>query len=272
MAQIDWAAYAEESKGGGFALMPVGMHNVEVESAEVKDAKNNHFAILLRLVAIDGPAATQSILNNLSMFKNNGEPNGFFMSGLSALGIGTEQSPEFWASLQGMEEEQAMALIAQACLGRRATITVNHRVHGGENRDNVKKMVPIGAPMLGAPGAPGTVVPIAPGAPMPAAPVAAPVAPVVAAPAPAVPVAAPAVAVPQVAAPAAPAALAPAPVATEPQPVPAAPAAVAAPDPVIAAPAPVAPVAPAAVAPAPAPVAAPVAQVDPMQPPEGSPF
>jgi hypothetical protein len=131
-----------------------------------------------------------SILNNMAPFKNNGDPNGFFIQGLSALGLGRAENAEFWAQLDAMDVDQSIQIIADNMVGREATITVDHGPFGGVMRDNVKKMVPKGAlmPGIGVPGAiplGGTMV-VNVAAPMPqavpATPVAAPVPPAIAAP------------------------------------------------------------------------------------------
>ncbi|RKZ95675.1 MAG: hypothetical protein DRQ40_03065 [Gammaproteobacteria bacterium] len=277
MGQMNWGAYADEAaKSGGFEPLPVGTYNVKIETADVKDAKNEHKAILTKLVVTDGPLVGRSILNNMAPYKNDGDPNGFFTQALAALGFGRQQNPGFWQQLDALpSEEQGIAFIASSILGAESTIEVNHREYGGTTRDNVKKMTPKGAALGNAPGVP-PMVPGVPGA-VPlggAAPVAIPnqpIAPVAAAPAaPAVvPVAAPVAAVPQVAAApvaAAPAPIAPAPVATT-----------AAPVPVAAAPVelPAEPVAPVeAVVPAMTPVTAPVptAPVGEMPRPDEAPF
>jgi hypothetical protein len=197
MAQIDWGKYADEAeKQGGFAPLAVGTYNIKVDSADVKPAKNEHFAILTRLVVTDGPLINKSILNNMSPFKNDGDENGFFGQALAAFGFGRETNPGFWQQLQTMtDENQAMLWIAQSILGAEATIEVTHREYNREMRDNVRKMVPKGSMVASGPAA-GAGVPGVPAAVpgVPQAPaVAAPVAPVAAAPAPlvSVPTAAP---------------------------------------------------------------------------------
>lgn len=251
MGQMNWAEYADEAaKSGGFEPLPTGTYNVRVESADLKDGKNDHKQILTKLIVTDGPLAGRSILNNMAPYKNDGDPNGFFTAHLGALGFGRETNPAFWQQLGAMPtEEQGMAMIANSILGCEATIEVNQRTHGGVLRDNVKRMSPKGAPIGGTPVAgavPGAVPTAAPApAPVAAAPAPAPVAaaPVAAAPAPA----------PVAAAPAEPA-IAPAPVAAEPAPVAAAPVAAApvAAEPASAAPVPpVAPVVPDVTAPVP---------------------
>lgn len=283
MAQIDWGAYADEAeKHGGFAPLAIGTYNIKVETADVKPAKGDHYAILTRLVVTDGPLVGKSILNNMSPYKNDGDENGFFTQHMAALGFGREANPAFWQQLQTMtDENQAMLWIAQSILGAEATIEVTHRPYNNEMRDNVKKMVPKGSmiaagPSAGAgvPGLPPTlpVAGVPPVGAVPTAPVAA--APPVAAPVAAQPVA-PAAAVAAPAAQPAPAA-APVPVVEAPPVVPlpeAQPVPEAAPVAPVAVPAavpePVAPVAAAVPAvTAPVPTAAPVAVVL----PEDGPF
>lgn len=269
MAGTTWGDYATEAakKGVSFGPHPVGTFNMRVESAEVKPAKNDRKAILARMVTIDGPAEGQSLLNNMTPYKNDGDENGFFLQELAALGFGKETNPQFWAQLEQMTHEQGMAYISQAIVGTTATVIVSHRLYNKETKDNVKRMVPIGteaATMVLEPEIPGAgITPQIPVAGVPAAP-----GPVAAPTAPAVPVAAaPLVAVPPVAA--APVAAAPAPA-----PVPVAPAAapVAVPVAPVTAPAPEAvPTAAVPVQPVAAvPVAAVVAELP--EAPEGAPF
>jgi hypothetical protein len=172
MAQIDWGAYAEEAeKQGGFAPLAIGTYNNKVDSADVKPAKNDHYAILTRLVVTDGPLANKSILNNMTPWQNDGSENGFFTQALSALGYGQETNPGFWQQLQTMgDEHQAMLWIAQTILGGEATIEVTHRPYNNEMKDNVKKMVPKGSMVASGPaagaGVPGQA-PVLPGVPPP---------------------------------------------------------------------------------------------------------
>lgn len=296
MAQMDWGAYAKEAeKKGGFGPLAIGTYNIKVDSAEVKPAKNDHHAILTRLVVSDGPLVGKSILNNMSPFQNDGNENGFFTQALAAFGFGQETNPAFWQQLQTMtDEQQAMLWIAQTILGAEATIEVTHRPYGTEMRDNVKKMVPKGsmvaagptaAPAGGVPGVPPSLPgaipqmpPAAPAAPAPAAApataVSVPAAPVAAAPVAAQAV--PAAPVPQAPAPTGAQVAPAAPVAAAPAPVPAAPA----PAPVaVPAAAPVAEAAPAVVAPVvaavpevAAPVPVPPAPAAPVVLPEDAPF
>ena len=245
MGQMNWGDYADEAaKSGGFEPLPTGTYNVRVETADLKEGKNEHKQLLTKLIVIDGPLAGRSILNNMSPFKNDGDTNGFFTSQLAAMGFGRQTNQPFWQQLEAMPtEEQGMQFIANSILGAQVTIETNQRTHGGVLRDNVKGMKPIGAAVSAVPAA-GAI----PGA-IPAAPVAAAPAPVAAAP------------VPQ--------AIAPAPVAAAPAPVAAAPAA---PAPVAAAPAEAAPVAP--VVPVVPDVSAPVpaATADQMMRPDEAPF
>lgn len=146
MPGTTWGEYAEEASkaGGGFSPHPKGIFNMRVDSAEVKPAKNEKKAVLARMVTIDGPAAGESLLNNMTPFKNNGEPNGFFMTELTAMGFGKKDNPEFWAALDPLTHEQGVAYIAQAIVGAMATVTVNWRKYQDEWKDNVKSMVPLG--------------------------------------------------------------------------------------------------------------------------------
>lgn len=187
MAQMTWGEYSKEvEKTGGFTLLPVGPHNVRVDTATVKAGKSGSNQILARLVVTDGPSMGGSILNNMAPFKNNGDPNGFFLQGLAALGLGRGDNPEFWAQLDAMDVDQSIQVIADNMVGREATITVSHDMYNGTMRDNVKKMVPKGALMPGA-GVPGAIPPggtmvvnVAAPAPqaVPATPQAVPAAPV----------------------------------------------------------------------------------------------
>lgn len=250
MAQMNWGDYAKEAaKAPEYSLLPIGPHNIRVDTTNVKPGKSGHNQILARLVVTDGPSMGGSILNTMAPFKNNGDPNGFFFQSLSALGLGRTEAAEWWAQLDLMDVDESLQTIAEAMVGREATITVDHSPYNNIMRDNVKKMTPKGAPMagLGVPGAvphggpPAVAIPNQPLVPAVAAPVAAPAAAVPVAPAVQAPVVAPAVA--------APAALAPPPVAAVEQPAPVAATAPAAP-PVAAPPAqaPVAPVVPPVVA------------------------
>ena len=285
MAGTTWGEYADEAikKGVGFGPHPEGAFNMRVESAEVKPAKNNKKAVLARMVTIDGPAEGKSLLNNMTPYKNDGDENGYFMQELAALGFGKLENPQFWAQLEALDHEQGMAYISQAIVGATATVIVNRRLYNKEQKDNVKRMVPLGAEAATttlAPEIPGPVtqpqipavgVPAAPGAP--AVPTAS--APVAAAPTPVVVNVAPAApAVPVAAAPA-PTPVAAAPTATPVVAQPVAPAAAPVAVPVADAPveAPTAAV-PTAAVPAQPVAAVPVAAEVPVlaDPPEGSPF
>jgi Protein of unknown function (DUF669). len=192
---MSWAEYAEEAKkSGSFDPLPVGVYNIRVDTADVKDTKTEYKGLLTRLVVTDGPLVGRSILNNMNPIKNDGKPNPYFMQTMSAYGLGVADQPEFWATLDTMGHEQSMLYIAQVLLGREATITVNHQPYNNEMQDNVKKIVPKGQTAPSVPAAPG--MPVIPGVPAPApaaaATPAAPTTPAVAAPVPATPALAPA--------------------------------------------------------------------------------
>lgn len=226
MATMSWAEYAEEAKksGSSFDPLPIGVYNTRVDTAELKDTKTEYKGILTRLVVIDGPMVGRSILNGAYPFKNDGNPNPYFMQTMAAYGLGMAENAEYWASLDAMGHEQSMLSLAQTLLGREATITVTHKKVGGELRDNVKKIQPVGAAIPAVQATPGVPTPPVGVAPAVAATPAAPAATPAAVPVAPAPVAAPAP-VPQAAPAAAPAvaqpAVAPAP-APAPAPVPAA--------------------------------------------------
>ncbi len=166
MATTTWSEYAEEAEkaSGGFGKHPMGLFNMRVDTADTKPAQNDKRAILARMVTIDGPAEGKSLLNNMTPFKNNGEPNGYFMQELSALGFGRENNPQFWVALDAMTHEQGMTYIAQAIIGATAIVTVNERKYQQEMRDNVKSMDPIGSKVVTAVLEPEIVQPTLPGA------------------------------------------------------------------------------------------------------------
>lgn len=207
-----------DSAGGGFEPVPDGEYDIIVKETEAKKTGNGKDMIAAKLQITVGPHANRLIWNNFTISPESPNAMSYFFQHMGIFGM----DRNFFAQNPSIEQ------VAQTMLNRPARIQVGTRQYQGQNRNEVKKIMP----SFGQPAA----APVG----MPAAATLA--APVAAAPAPVAPVAVPA----------------PAPVPVAAAPV-AAPAPVPAPAPIAAAPAPVAPVAPAPVAPAPVVEAAPIA-------------
>lgn len=240
MDAMNWGQLLQES-GGGFEPVPPNDYDVVVDSASHSETSTKKLMFKVKFKVMNGPYAGRPIWTNFVVSPENPNALGFFFQHMNALGL----TKEYF--LQNPPPDA----IAAALVNRQARISVVHKTYQGSLRNEVKKIVALGAPAVAGQMAAPMVPPAAPAmptpAPMPApAPVPAAPAPVAVAPAPA-PVVNPVAPQPSSWAATAPVAPPPAPPVVTEQP-PAPPAAVPPPPPPVPVAPPPAPVAPASVA------------------------
>jgi hypothetical protein len=183
---VNWG---ELMAGGAAEFQPVpkGNYDVAVDTAEPKQSTTGKLMFAVKYKIESGPQAGRTVFNNITLTTDNPNALRYFFLNMKAMGL----SQEFFAT------NPSPSAIAQALIGQRCRIEVDHRPYQGSMRENVKSIsaaggimpggaitgpsAPVSSPMIPTPGA--TVGP-SPAMPQPTvAPVSAPVptvAPVVA--------------------------------------------------------------------------------------------
>lgn len=191
---INWGALMA---GVAEALQPVpkGLYEIVVDKCEPKTSSTNKAMWAMQLKIEGGPHNGRVIYNNITLTTDNPQALRMFFVNMHALGL----DQQFFATNPSPQQ------IANALVGRRARIEIDHRNFQGQVRENVKKLMPAtgvfatGAPVPtvtgpgpSGPGIPGGVPTPAPATSPSVPPTPSVASPVVPAPAPQpVPVAAP---------------------------------------------------------------------------------
>lgn len=174
------------SAGEGFSPIPEGTYNAQVYKAEAAPSKKGKAMLRVQFKVLGGPQNDRIVFTNFTISPESPNALGFFFRHMAALGL----SGEYFAQNPAMEQ------VAEALVGRQASITVNIEPYQGVPRNQIKDVKPMqGAPAMAAQPVAQAAAPVMPAAP-PAAPVAPPVAPPAPPAAPAVPAPPPGVVAP----------------------------------------------------------------------------
>jgi hypothetical protein len=166
---FDFNKLLQDAKAGN--AWPVGDYDFEVVEAEfVMSSQKQTPMIKAKLRCLVGPYAGKTINNNFVFSHDNPGALNIFFRHMSAFGL----DENFFRQLGSGD----LAPVAASMLGRRARITIGHRMWQGAAQNDVKAVKPITEGLVGGGGIPGA--PAMTGA-MPAA--TAPPAPTYAAPA-----------------------------------------------------------------------------------------
>lgn len=172
---INWGALMQ---GVAEALQPVpkGAYEVVVTKCDPKTSSTNKAMWAMQLTIEGGPHNGRVIFNNLTLTTDNPMALRMFFVNMNALGL----DATFFNSSPTPQQ------IANALVGKRARVEIDHRDFQGQKRENVKRLMPAtgifstgaGVPMpAGGPGVPGaspTPSPVVPPSPVPTPPVATP--------------------------------------------------------------------------------------------------
>lgn len=169
---INWgelmAGVAEQLKP-----VPKGTYDVVVSKAEPKTSSTNKAMWATHLQIEGGPHNGRVVYNNVTLTTDNPQALRMFFVNMAAFGL----DQQFFAS------NPSPQAIANALVGRRARVELDHRMYQGQTRENVKRLMPAGGILggmsggSGIPGAPTAPSPVVAPAPIPTPPQAAPAIP-----------------------------------------------------------------------------------------------
>lgn len=147
--------------------VPAGSYNAKVIDASAAQTSTGKLMYKLRYEIEDGPSRGRKVYNNITLTTDNPNALRMFFVNMKAMGLGES----YFASSPSPDA------VAQALMGARCIITINHREYQGVMRENVAGIKEAASPMagLGASPAPAIPAPVA-ATPAPAPVVAAPVA------------------------------------------------------------------------------------------------
>lgn len=153
MASANFSDLLKAAEDAGFSLCPVGDHDVKIVSAEAKKSAAGKDMILIKYEVTSGPHAGRKVLNNIVISPENANALGFFFRNMRAMGL---DSAYFAAN-------PTVQKVAADLAGKLCRITVGRREWNGEEREDVKKIMP---PATGTGGIPAPVA-AAPAPPQP---------------------------------------------------------------------------------------------------------
>lgn len=173
---INWG---ELMAGVAEALQPVpkGAYDVVVSKCDAKTSSTNKSMWAMQMKIEGGPHNGRVIFNNLTLTTDNPQALRMFFVNMHALGL----DQQFFMS------NPTPTQIANALVGRRARVEIDHRDFQGQKRENVKRLMPASGvfpagtqvptmtgPGPGIPGASPIPTPGVPPSPAPTPPVASP--------------------------------------------------------------------------------------------------
>lgn len=151
MTTYDFSKLLQDAKAGG--AWPIGDYDFEVGDTQVKMSSNGsgNEMIVAKLRCLVGPYAGKSITNNFVLTADNASALNIFFRHMAAFGL----DDNFFAQIGSGD----LSPIANALRGRRARITIGHRMWNGANQNDIKAINPLTAVGVGAAAAPGPAAP-----------------------------------------------------------------------------------------------------------------
>lgn len=162
MASVPFSDLLKASEDAGFTNCPPGTYDVRVASSETKTTAAGKDMIIVKFEIVGGPNGGRKVSNNFVISPENANALGFFFRHMRALGLDSA----YFAQNPSVEQ------VAASLVGKTARIEVGTREWNGEQREDVKKILP---PVAGsvAPPAPVSTDPMA-SAPQAVSPMSAP--------------------------------------------------------------------------------------------------
>jgi hypothetical protein len=127
------------AKEAGYGAVPDGDYDVQVTKAEAKTSGNGKdmIFVIFKIIPNELNETKGTIPNNFVISPENPNAVAFFFSHMKALGL----NDAFFAELPA-NTKAACVEIAEALIGRKATVTVGTRQWQGQDRNEVKKVKP----------------------------------------------------------------------------------------------------------------------------------
>lgn len=137
---IQWKELMENA-GSDYEPLPSGDYDVEISKSEPKTSQNGKSMFKVQMKVLSGPHANSILFHQFVVSPDSPNALSFFFQHMRALGL----DATFFAQ---QPTEQA---VADALLGRRATVNVGQRDWQGKAQNEVKKVTPLTGGVTNAP-------------------------------------------------------------------------------------------------------------------------
>lgn len=132
MANASFADLLKAAEDAGFSNCPPGTYDVKIVAGEAKATSAGKDMIVVKFELIGGPHGGRKVSNNFVISPENANALGFFFRHMRALGLDNAY----------FAKNPAPAQVAADLVGRTCRIEVGTRVWNGEEREDVKKILP----------------------------------------------------------------------------------------------------------------------------------
>lgn len=148
MASASFSDLLKAAQDAGFSNCPPGTYDVRVVAGEAKQTGAGKDMIVVKFEIIGGPHGGRKIPNNFVISPENANALGFFFRHMRAMGL-----DDAYFSQNPPPQKVAADLVGKTC-----RIEVGTRTWNGEEREDVKKIMP---PLANAstPAGPQTMAP-----------------------------------------------------------------------------------------------------------------
>jgi hypothetical protein len=132
MAQANFSDLLKAAADAGFSNCPPGTYDVQVVEGEAKTTSAGKDMIVVKFQIIGGPHGGRKVPNNFVISPENATALGFFFRHMRALGL----DEDFFNKNPSPQQ------VASALVGKQCRIEVGVRQWNGEDREDVKKIMP----------------------------------------------------------------------------------------------------------------------------------
>jgi hypothetical protein len=155
MATANFADLLKAAEDAGFSNCPPGTYDVRIVEGVAKTTSAGKDMIVVKFEIIGGPHGGRKVPNNFVISPENANALGFFFRHMRAMGLDSA-----YFSQNPSPQKLAADLVGKVC-----RIEVGTRVWNGEEREDVKKIMPPSQGAAPAPTVPAVTTPTAPAAP-----------------------------------------------------------------------------------------------------------
>jgi hypothetical protein len=159
MASANFSDLLKAAEDAGFSNCPPGTYDVRIVEGVAKTTSAGKDMIVVKFEIVGGPHGGRKVPNNFVISPENANALGFFFRHMRAMGLDGA-----YFSQNPAPQKVAADLVGQTC-----RIEVGTRVWNGEEREDVKKIMPPLTEAGPAPAAPAVATATTPAAPAPTA-------------------------------------------------------------------------------------------------------
>lgn len=159
MASANFADLLKAAEDAGFSNCPPGTYDARVVAGEAKTTSAGKDMIVVKFEIVGGPHGGRKVPNNFVISPENANALGFFFRHMRAMGLDSAY----------FGQNPSSQKVAADLVGKMCRIEVGTRVWNGEEREDIKKIMPLND---GVGSAPAPAVAAAPAIPTAADPMA----------------------------------------------------------------------------------------------------